>query len=382
MDGLDDLSLVLEITPQVTAALRNLTKGLDQVDESRKKIQSGLGTQINSFLSDIGIRLPPQLAKIVNLLNAFGGSKKTAAGGEETSGGTGSIGGIADMFKGGGKQGFNAGGIDIGKMMGGAEESAGGADMMLAGEAGEAGAGLAGALGPIGMAVGAAVVGLKMFTSAVIGAAQKTVALAAVNNPAVAERFQRSLLDAEGVIGNRLVPVVEMMTKGMRMVGDVLQTILPSERDVAVAMSELDPAINELREACADLAPLMKQTFRDALEVTAFALHEFAETVHVATAFLGLNTGKSLQSSLGMAASQASTVGIEDISKRAIEAAYGQGAGGPQDRTASSAEKILKLLEEQLGRHDAEHQSAGERAESAILGIPAQFMRWIAEMGR
>ncbi len=384
MDGLDDLSLVLEIKPQMAEAdkaLRNLTKGLDQVDDARKKIQTGLGTTINSFLSDIGIRLPASLAKIVNLLNVFGGKKAVAddggLGGGTTRGG-------GSIFGGGGKQGFGSG-LDLGKLMGGGEEAAGGADMVAGGEAAAGAEGLGAALGPIGIAVGAAVMGLKIFTSAVITAANKAVQLAALNNPAVAERFQRALLDTEAVLGNRLIPVVEFMTKGMRLVGDILQTILPTEADIAAAMSELDPVLKDLRDSAADLAPLLKDQLVLALEVTVDSLRVFADEIKLITFLLkplGSGEKNPLKSSLGMAASQASTVGIEDISKRAIEAAYGQGAGGPQERSANTLDKIYAFLERELGRHDAAHQSAGERAESAVLGAPAQFFRWLAEFGR
>lgn len=380
MDSLEDLSLVLEIKPNVTAAdkaLKDLTRGLEDVDKSSKKLSGGLGTSINSLLSDLGIRLPAAFTKIINLLDVFGKKTPATEKDEELGGGTAHVGGTVDVFKGGGRQGWNQGGIDVNKMMGGGEESAGGADMMVASEGG----GLAAALGPIALAAGAAVVGLKMLA----GASQKIVQLAGINNPAVAERFQRSLLDAEAVIGNRLIPVVEVMTKGMQLVGDVLQTILPSEADIRDAMRELDPVLNQLRDAAAELAPMLKQQFRDSLQVAIIGLQLFADQISVATFMLGPlagGKGKGLESARGMAASQASTVGIEDISKRAIEAAYGQGAGGPQDRTASSAEKILKLLEDNLGRHDAAHQSKAEKAESYVLGAPAQFFRWLAEFGR
>ncbi len=386
MDGLDDLSLVLEIKPQMAEAdkaLRNLTKGLDQVDDARKKIQTGLGTTINSFLSDIGIRLPASLAKIVNLLNVFGGKKAVQDDGG-LGGGTTRGGGSANIFGGGGKQGFGSG-LDLGKLMGGGEEAAGGADMVAGGEAAAGAEGLGAALGPIGIAVGAAVMGLKIFTSAVITAANKAVQLAALNNPAVAERFQRALLDTEAVLGNRLIPVVNVMTKGMRLVGDILQTILPTEQDIAAAMSELDPVLKDLRDSAADLAPLLKDQLVLALEVTVDSLRLFADEIKVIAFLLkplGSGEKNQLKSSLGMAASQASTVGIEDISKRAIEAAYGQGAAGPQERSANTLDKIYAFLERELGRHDAAHQSAGERAESAVLGAPAQFFRWLAEFGR
>jgi hypothetical protein len=135
------------------------------------------------------------------------------------------------------------------------------------------------AFGPLGGAVGSTV-------GAIPGQALAAIPqLVQAFNPVAVERFNYILKDVTAVIGDRLQPVLETVGVAFRLIGDVLETILPSQAEMAELMKPINEMFHTLREAIAPLAPLFRemasvelQGFVMALDLAAKSIHSFAET--------------------------------------------------------------------------------------------------------
>ncbi len=229
-----------------------------------------------------------------------------------------------------------------------------GGEAAEAGEAGAAGEGIMAALGPIGMIAGAAV----LAGTALKGLADAGFSAAAKANPAVVNRFQLAMDDMTAVIGQRFLPVVEFSTGIVRSFGDFLANALPSVGDVSSALEDLRPAMDEIKDAFADFAPLLKQIARQwltdfaaGLKVAMLTVKQFVQSLRD---FFGVegDRKKNDQSSMGASAQQARVGGIDDIGKSILEAALGQGNMGkqdPQEKLENTLSKLIKSLEEMGG---------------------------------
>lgn len=71
---------------------------------------------------------------------------------------------------------------------------------------------------------------------------------AAKASPAVFKQFQVAIEDVQGVIGQRFVPVLEVMTDFVRLFGDVLHTILPDIQTMRAMVAPIRMFFSALRE--------------------------------------------------------------------------------------------------------------------------------------
>ena len=58
------------------------------------------------------------------------------------------------------------------------------------------------------------------------------IAAVGARSPATMERFERALLDVTAVIGETFTPILEVVTEGVKLFGDVLASILPDASEM------------------------------------------------------------------------------------------------------------------------------------------------------
>ncbi len=160
-----------------------------------------------------------------------------------------------------------------------------------------------GALGTI-PGVGPALAGISAVSKAlsVLGStAESTVGKFA---PGALLRFNYVMDDVQATIGEALLPVLNLMTDGMRLVGDTLASILPSTDDMTAALSPISEIVDTLREALGEVAPDLKDLGKTLLQGLAVGLQLAADGVKLLVKFL-----EALFSSAGDAAGQAEKTG-------------------------------------------------------------------------
>jgi hypothetical protein len=224
-----------------------------------------------------------------------------------------------------------------------APEAAGGA---------EAAAGGLGAIaGPIGIAVAAVLVAGTEIKALGEQAWATGMRFAAIANPATTQLYERSIMDAQAVIGQRFVPVVELATTVMRDVGWFLVEVLPSVDEVRTALSELRPDIDQIRVEFHNAAPMIK-------EFVFTGLHLFVGTVGMATtalkyfvqavnAYLGIKFNLAAPASaVGASAGNVTIGSAEDMARQIFQASVEQGrVAGPAETTATNTTRIANVLE-------------------------------------
>lgn len=224
---------------------------------------------------------------------------------------------------------------------------------------GEGAAGIAGALGGLGAMAGpiGAIAAAAPAAIGALGQVRDTiVSLAGKANPGVLMLYQRALDDIQGVIGQRLVPVLELFADGARLVGDVLQTILPSQVEFREAIAPLRSALQEMRPAIADLVMPFKEMGRQNLQQIALGLKMFADQLskYAWVAQLGMSVsgfgvlgGGALQSGVGAAYRPSQINSLESYTRSVYTATAGMGGAiGPQEKNTVAIESLTKALED------------------------------------
>lgn len=101
-----------------------------------------------------------------------------------------------------------------------------------------------------------------------------TAALPLVNKarPGVLKRFTLAVDDAAAVLGHRLSPLFEFLTKVTRTFGDALATILPSTEQFRSALSPLYDALESVKEAIKENAPEIRSFLGGVVKLTSLAV--------------------------------------------------------------------------------------------------------------
>jgi hypothetical protein len=213
--------------------------------------------------------------------------------------------------------------------------------------AGSALKGVGDKLGPLGIGmsvVGGAIEGVTKQVTAFLTVATQLVAKA---QPGVTRRLQFAIDDTAAVVGHRLVPVIELITKAVRGIGDVLQTILPSAAEFRSALSPLSEAFDEIKEAIAPVARLLKVALTVGLRELAFGLRIVFETIkpliQLARFALPGLPGGQLESSTGAAARPVSFMDTQTYARSVYAAAAGSGID-PSRQTAENTTTMIGLL--------------------------------------
>lgn len=277
-----------------------------------------------------------------------------------------------------------------GKAAAGVEGLMGGAGGGVAGLIGGEGAGaLLG--GPVGLIAAAAVSAAKELWALGKAAVAAAFNLARLANPAYAERMDRAMLDAQAVVGQRFVPLMNVVTQVVRAFGDFLATVLPSTQAMRTAFDALRPAVDAIRRVFAVIAEALHPVFEAlaeaggglmaafsavagviadlytalrplyiivgvqlaaALKVVAFQLQALALVVKLTTLplqILGkLMAAPKLKDSTGAAPSEYRYIGVEDIGKQAALAAL-RSAGGqksPEEQSVGYLQKISGQIDD------------------------------------
>ncbi len=150
--------------------------------------------------------------------------------------------------------------------------------------------------------------------------------------PGAMERFQLAVRDVAGVIGQRLAPVLEVITGIVRLFGDVLQTILPSGNEFADILKPVSALLVDLREALAPIAAVIHDVLLVGLKALGVALQivvlPFQIFAKLLTALFG-GGGKQLDPSQGAAFRQVSFTSSDQFAKSIYQAALKSSVAQP-----------------------------------------------------
>ncbi len=259
---------------------------------------------------------------------------------------------------------------------------------------GEAMEGLSAAAGPVGIALVAMGAGFGL----VVGAAKQFISTmldwAAATSPVTVRQFQFALADIQGVLGRAAIPWVEKFTAGLRLVGDVLASILPSTSEMRAALSPLDGYFKDLRDAFAELAPLLRQfvvgglkVFAQVLQANLFPLRAFIAVLRG----LGIVTGEAkLQSPEGAAARPVEQTGAAGFADKLLAAGLASGFN-KQDPVAAidlklgdmagvlkSIEGYAQVIATWVTNKQAQFSNAQAGAQAGAIGGPGAIAPYVA----
>jgi hypothetical protein len=380
--------------PDAADKVKKEKPALDAVNDSLRQ-QEKLLERVNAAMGAEQIRKRAE----TELALAEANKKLNAAVGEEKrrqQGRTGAGHRVADYLaaKGGGSGlGKLAGGF--GKLLGGKAEAntaanlgqlgaqlgGGGAGAAAGGEAAAAG-GLGAALGPAAAAAGAAAAGIGLAVGALSQLTQTAVGFVAKSNPAVAQQLTSAFDDFAAVLGERLAPFVELVSKGVGVFADLLESILPSGEEVGEAFSFIGDYLNDLRDALALVAPLLKAVAKFGLGLLAGALKALTAPVRWLVSILakfGLVASggdkPKLKSAKGKGSHEASFGSVDDYLKKVQLGALASSrntAKKPADKIHEAAlgfagatgifGEAVKSLLDWLGKKDPGGQKGGAGA--------------------
>jgi hypothetical protein len=210
-----------------------------------------------------------------------------------------------------------------------------------------------GALSGLASAATGAVAGLLAF---------KSVALA---SPASMQRFRLVAEDTAAVIGDRLRPVLEILTGAFRLLGDFLETILPSADEFRDILAPVTGFLSELRDALASIAPVVRDVLVVAFRALGVALNVLLIPIRFLVGFLqglfGLsNEVERLKDSTGKAARSIQFGDPMAAVKSVYAAAYLGSAGAGADKQKSPLDGIGKDVSQAVKHLQAISQRAAE----------------------
>lgn len=164
--------------------------------------------------------------------------------------------------------------------------------------------------------------------------------------------FDFVLRDIQGVLGERLAPVMELVTKGLRLIADVLDTILPSSTQFEGALKPLSEAFDMLRDVFADIAPLLQdimvvalQAFAVALRVAIYPLQLLVELLR-AIGIIGAPGDKKLRDSFGRGGQPAHFTTGEQMAQDLYSKAFSVGKGAdPQLKMSDDISAIRGFVQ-------------------------------------
>lgn len=163
-------------------------------------------------------------------------------------------------------------------------------------------------------------------------------------NPAGVQMFDDALNDINGVIGRALNPALQQLVPLVRSFGDFLATVIPDLSDFFDAFS---PIKDLFREVATLMSGELKGAFQDIINfvttlvrVLTGALALLAAGLHKVNALLG----NKLASSVGAAASGATSSGLEEFGTKLQLAAFG-GPANLADSAQTTADNTTKMVD-------------------------------------
>ncbi len=232
----------------------------------------------------------------------------------------------------------------------------GGSGGALGAVAGGAGAeALAGALGPIGVAAGIAAGGLFLMTDAITKITGSVARFVAISSPGAFARWEYTVRDFEGVIGQRLTPVLELMTAGLRSFADMLDAILPSASSVRSVTNDIREFFAQINRGGKDLGKWLNDNFGQVLKALQFEYDPKRGSSFGAAAqpahFTSLEDfGREIQQS----ALSAATIDIPQKQLNVLQSIYEVLSGQkPKTDTPNFDDAMSKIMPDRFGTHKA-----------------------------
>jgi hypothetical protein len=240
----------------------------------------------------------------------------------------------------------------------------------------------------------AALLPVAGIVASIVGAVQAA-------NPAVVEKLGQAFKDTLAVLGDALIPVVQIFTQSVRLLGDFLNSVIPSQAQMTELMKGLDPIFKAIQDVLQRLAPVVKSLISSGLQALVPVIQVVAAYVNVLMAVLaplidllgGMVTGlaaglaylvnailqpliwlvnkladalrwlmarvrdvinlipgvelketaPTLRSSVGAAAAPASFIGVGELGQRAQQAAFSIGARSVEENTRKGADFTERL---------------------------------------
>lgn len=97
--------------------------------------------------------------------------------------------------------------------------------------------------------------------------------------PAVMDMFTAALDDVQAVVGRALIPVFQILTPLMQMMGDFIASILPDQKQMNDLMKAFQPILDILKSGLQALAPVIKFVNDLFVNVLITALEKVAEAI-------------------------------------------------------------------------------------------------------
>jgi hypothetical protein len=166
-------------------------------------------------------------------------------------------------------------------------------------------------------------------------------------NPGAVQRFTFALEDTQAVIGQRLAPVLEVITQGIRLFADVINTILPSGEEFAQLLQPVTDLLNDLREALAPVAAIIHDVLVVGFKLLGAALQvviiPFRLLARLLGALFGAGEETKLKSSVGAAVRNVSFGSVEQYQQQIYRAAL-MGGVTTNPPTGGQVDTIIGLL--------------------------------------
>ncbi|MDE2103621.1 MAG: hypothetical protein KGL39_40660 [Patescibacteria group bacterium] len=200
-------------------------------------------------------------------------------------------------------------------------------------------------LGPV---LGQAVDSVRQITEILVSFAAKA-------SPGIYKRYQIALEDAQAVIGQAFLPILQHMTNAVRWFGDVLANVLPSAQEVRDALAPIAPLFadiaTDLKQIAVDAGPGIREFLIANLKLLTAALYALIlpikaliYPIQLLKQLLGQGGEVGPRSSVGAAARPAHFASIEGFQQSFQTAAYSEPGAITQQQVPSMLSDIRGIL--------------------------------------
>lgn len=238
-----------------------------------------------------------------------------------------------------------------------------------------------GGMSNVGAAIGA--IGPAAIAAAGGLAAMHAVSLA---SPGTMERFQIILNDTIAVIGQSLVPVIEVVGSILRTFGDVLKTVLPPASSLREILKPIGDAFRELAEALAPVFAIMKDVIIVNLKAMGVAIQILLLPIKMLAAVIKALLGEEtrLADSRGAAVRNISFTTQEAGLRSVYQAAYRSGTDGEDkhtvpgwlqtiNETLNKISGFVKSIADKIGASKETIKTAAKWGAFGIVGMGAAW---------
>ncbi len=217
---------------------------------------------------------------------------------------------------------------------------------------------LIGVVKEIGRAVGGLAVAAPVAAGALALVGQAIVGMVAKANPAVAQQFSFALNDTLAVLGQMLVPVLQVVTQVVRLFGDAMASFSGT---MGSALGEIVSALIPIFEVFADVFARVMQVVAQVLKFVAPIIRIAAEGIKTIFDWIGkairfildligidiADSAIKKGASVGAAAKQAQISTVQDALNRAMVSAFSLGTASgvnyAQETAKNTGEMVMRI---------------------------------------